>query len=587
VFDSNGARVFGPERWVFSGSSPIDLDTLTPTIVDPAFADPILSNPVGAQSINDFNLTLPLLNNIRMVDGVKFTTIQAAIDDLTTGASPGTVFVPAGTYSISASLLINESNMTLIGEGRNNTIINCSNTAVDAVIASGQKIRVRGIDIRYATAADAGTYAFRVTDLAESIFDDITIATGNVRNGILVEATAGAPSSGTWRNKFSNITVQGCAGNGWEFRGSGSGSQRVLDQNIIQSVVSGCDGDGVLIVDYVAAVRLLSGVTLSNNALNYHIAPTATGRTINCVIENSVLDNPDTSENINIDKVDRVRIVGNWIATTPSGKFNVVLGADADSCMLESNLISFALGGEVQVKGDNNTIRGNQIHASGTPPTNAVQIDGSASGTHVAMNSFRGGYTNDISDSGTSSILGPNFTDDNAGSITLASPLITTITNPLEGEISNTPRWIFKQVDFGDMTAGATADTFTLWTLPTNTMIHDIVGVVSTAWAGGSISAAVASVGTNTGAANDLTLDDNFFAAAKVYELHDATANGGKGALLFDTTDKFAPYMFLAGGVIELQMDLTGDNHANATAGRAKIYALVSQPLGNTTDEAN
>jgi hypothetical protein len=156
-----------------------------------------------------------------------------------------------------------------------------------------------------------------------------------------------------------------------------------------------------------------------------------------------------------------------------------------------------------------------------------------------------------------------------------------------EGGLSAVPRWIFKQVDFGDMTAGATADTFTLWTLPANTMIHDVVGTVVTGWSGGSISAAVASVGTSGGSANDLTLDDDFFAAATVYELHDATASGGKGTLLFDTTDKFAPTMFVAGGVVELQMDLTGDNHANATAGQARIYILVSQPLGNTTVEAN
>jgi len=81
VFDSNGARVFGPERWVLSGASPIDLDTLIPTIVDPAFANPILSNPAAAQVINDFDLSLPLLNNIRWVDGTKFTTIQGALDD--------------------------------------------------------------------------------------------------------------------------------------------------------------------------------------------------------------------------------------------------------------------------------------------------------------------------------------------------------------------------------------------------------------------------------------------------------------------------------------------------------------------------
>ncbi len=159
--------------------------------------------------------------------------------------------------------------------------------------------------------------------------------------------------------------------------------------------------------------------------------------------------------------------------------------------------------------------------------------------------------------------------------------------NALEGAASNLPRWILKVVDFSDMVAAATADTFALWTLPANTMIHDVVGKVVTGWSGGSISAAVCSVGTNGGAANDLTLDDNFFAAATVYELHDATASGGKGTLLFDSTDKFAPYMFVAGGVVEIQCDLTGDNHANATAGQARIYILVSQPLANTATEAN
>ena len=161
------------------------------------------------------------------------------------------------------------------------------------------------------------------------------------------------------------------------------------------------------------------------------------------------------------------------------------------------------------------------------------------------------------------------------------------VVNPLEGTLSNTPRWILKVVDFSDMMAGQPADTFTLWTLPANTMIHDVMGEVVTGWSGGSISAAVCSVGTAAGSANDLTLDDDFFATGTRYELHDATASGGKGIRLFDATDKFAPYMFLAGGVIEIQCDLTGDDHIFATAGQARIQIFVSQPLGNTTTEAN
>lgn len=162
------------------------------------------------------------------------------------------------------------------------------------------------------------------------------------------------------------------------------------------------------------------------------------------------------------------------------------------------------------------------------------------------------------------------------------------VVNPLEGTLSNQPRWIFKQVDHTDMTAAGTADTFVLWTLPANTMIHDVVGTVVTAWeAAVGLSAAVCSVGTAAGAASDLTLDDDFFAVATVYELHDATASGGKGALLFDNTDKFAPFMLVASGDIEIQCDLTGDDHADTNAGQARVYILVSQPLANTTTEAN
>lgn len=172
--------------------------------------------------------------------------------------------------------------------------------------------------------------------------------------------------------------------------------------------------------------------------------------------------------------------------------------------------------------------------------------------------------------------------------LTANTSLVAGIMNLPEGNTSNVPRWLHKRVDFSDMTAAATADTFTIFTLPAFTMIHDVVGRLLNPWSGGTISAAVCSIGTNAGADNDLALDDDMFAAAGVrYELHDATANGGKGTLLFDSTDKFAPTMFTAGGVIEIQCDLTGDDHANATAGLVRVYLLVSQPLANSATESN
>jgi hypothetical protein len=211
----------------------------------------------------------------------------------------------------------------------------------------------------------------------------------------------------------------------------------------------------------------------------------------------------------------------------------------------------------------------------GDAATNNFQITGTATAARVMTLS-------DVA-SDTFALLAATQTFTNK---TFTDPVMG-VHSPLEGATSSTPRWIFKQVDHTDMTAAATNDTFALWTLPANTMIHDVIGNVTAAWAGtGPVTAAVCSVGTNAGSANDLTVDDDFFAVAVVYELHDATASGGKGALLFDSTDKFAPYFLVAGGQIDVDCDLTGGNHADTSAGSAGIYMLVSQPFANAT-EAN
>lgn len=54
-------------------------------------------------------------NNIRVVDGVKFPTIQAAIDDLS-ALGAGEVVIPCGTYNLSDTTL-NVSNLVVRGSG--------------------------------------------------------------------------------------------------------------------------------------------------------------------------------------------------------------------------------------------------------------------------------------------------------------------------------------------------------------------------------------------------------------------------------------------------------------------------------------
>jgi hypothetical protein len=117
--DSSGAIVWGPENWSFTGAGPIELNTMIPTSTGVTYASPVLKVPGADQTIADHNLlpavsnttqslgssaamwngvfgveTVGKWNSVRVVDGVKFTTIAAAQADLpTTG---GIVVLPPG-----------------------------------------------------------------------------------------------------------------------------------------------------------------------------------------------------------------------------------------------------------------------------------------------------------------------------------------------------------------------------------------------------------------------------------------------------------------------------------------------------------
>jgi hypothetical protein len=511
VFDSNGARVFGPERWVFSGASPIDLDTLTPTIVDPAFANPVLQDPAAAQTITGFGLTATSTapftidteavghwNTVRVVDGSKYTTIQAAYDNAKAQSPKLSVFVPPGTYALGATgLTFDTADTSVVFSPQ--AVLTYSGTAAAITISGSEDINVLGypkIDLSGNSNAASGVLINAGKNHTLQI-GEITGKTGIVSGQVGVDVQ----TSGT--GAFL-LDIDITSGHNLDIilrhNGNGGGSfykVRARNGGITNKVVELTDADVIHLEVNGSGASIVDGIDFAGTA------------------KDSVA----------------------WLYFEGSGD-GVTFGASS-----ESNFVYL-----VQTTGTA------IVDSSAATAKNLVY--------HVRLAKFVG--------------------------VAELTNTILPVANPLEGALSNMPRWIFKQVDHTDMTAASTADTFTLWTFPANTMIHDIVGTVVTAWeAAVGLSAAVGSVGVNGGSANDLVLDDNFFSAATIYELHDATASGGKGTLLFDSTDKFAPYMFVAGGVVELQMDLTGDDHADTNAGQARIYALVSQPLGNTTTEAN
>ena len=155
-------------------------------------------------------------------------------------------------------------------------------------------------------------------------------------------------------------------------------------------------------------------------------------------------------------------------------------GSDTKEWIVQ-NLAGTTLNFRTQNDGGGSVVTRWSIDRSGNVTiTGAAEIDGDLNhdGSNVGFYGIapgaRPGATADIKDALTTLGLlqGTSATPLNLDGGVLTTPVV----NPLEGTLSNVPHWIFKLVDHTDMTAASTADTFTLWTLPANTMVHDVVG---------------------------------------------------------------------------------------------------------------
>lgn len=113
IFNSNGLLVRGPENWILSGASPIDISTITSSSVpDPGLANPIIGNPSAPQVITGQPLTLTssaalfsnnltagnVANKPASADAVRYVSATGndANDGLSMGSAKATI---AGAYS--------------------------------------------------------------------------------------------------------------------------------------------------------------------------------------------------------------------------------------------------------------------------------------------------------------------------------------------------------------------------------------------------------------------------------------------------------------------------------------------------------
>ena len=365
------------------------------------------------------------IGEVRIVGGQgTLPTIQDAIDDVTSGASPGVVYIPAGKYQISSTLNIDESNLTIIGAGRNNTIIECTDATIDCIKVTGNKVCMRGLELRYSVAANAGTYALRITNSNEGVYEDIYIVDSDIRNGVLLEQTTTSTTE-TGENHFHRVEVLNCTNDGFTVSGF-SGTQRVIGTHLSDVRVAACTTSGLVVNDWVQGVFADNTSRFESCGRNVFINPTVTGRTFDFLFDHTIFDAATVNENLWADNVDRLFVDNSWFSTTPTGKFNIVIGSGVSAgSRIKGSFVSFGKGGEISVAGDNVYLTNNTHHSSSPAPTDAINITSDSSGVHIAGSEFRGGYTKDINDNGTSTVIGPYSTDDNAESVKFGSPILS------------------------------------------------------------------------------------------------------------------------------------------------------------------
>jgi len=111
-------------------TNPTANQTITAFDLNPASGNTTQSLGISGSAWNAVlgQTTISNLNNVIYVDGIKYTTIQAAINALP--STGGLVFIPAGTYTISSAITIPNSNIVLQGAAKGATIIQSNQSLV-------------------------------------------------------------------------------------------------------------------------------------------------------------------------------------------------------------------------------------------------------------------------------------------------------------------------------------------------------------------------------------------------------------------------------------------------------------------------
>ncbi|HEV3036511.1 MAG TPA: hypothetical protein VHA33_01750 [Candidatus Angelobacter sp.] len=250
------------------------------------------------------------LNQVRMVDGIFFTTIQAAIDNLP--ASGGTVFVPAGTYAQNSPFVL-KNNLTIQGAGVGATIITTGISGDLFPITQLSNIHISDLTIQNtgpgggtAIHLNFGQYTVVERFVIQGPFADGIVlnpvpGTGNTsfnefRDGIIsglanngvailldAQSSTAAMVNG---NVFQNINASGGSGGaGLQTAGGANNTASFINENtVIGGVFTASNGTAVMIGGFGRNMTL-TGTTIVNSTTGLSIGAAFDGaRCISCQI---------------------------------------------------------------------------------------------------------------------------------------------------------------------------------------------------------------------------------------------------------------------------------------------------------------
>jgi hypothetical protein len=155
------------------------------------------------------------INTIRYVDGVKFTTLQQAINDLP--AEGGTVILPGGVYAQNTPVNL-RSNVTILGAGSAAVDNVTGPTTITTNLASGDLFYFNAIndcrmaDLSIKASVSGVNSAIRLTAAQRNKFERIYIA-GPFLNPVQLDSSSSAPASTIW-NQFIDVHTTGTAAGG-------------------------------------------------------------------------------------------------------------------------------------------------------------------------------------------------------------------------------------------------------------------------------------------------------------------------------------------------------------------------------------